>query len=1200
MSKLRSQLNYLTSDRYHTSPIETEPYNEHSSPPGSVGNSENAQKLADIKSTVENLTGKLDSNKNDLNWKAEKSTPVQTAQENLNGIDADKLAQNVARTVGNDLRRDLSIEIDKMRQELGSLQSNAGDANDQAVLNDIQLISQSIQDLQSFQEKNTETLGEMSGGLRGIQDDVRTYAENQSQDTNYQNINDTIQLAYNEIANKLDSLGSSPSSDQITTLSDKLETIKTSIASTDPETLLRIENQLHALGERIAALANDRLEGSDDTLDALLPEYFESFDRRLDEITRAVMASVSVEEKTSNTDAFNRIEARINSLAKSFDDISAESQLGTDRPQIPEQLQETLTKLEEHIVQVANTPNAGEAQFDSDFGNQISSLSQKIDQLNLESSDQPDQNHLSSDFGQKLDSLSLILERAINSGDGSVEQLEHQISQLSERIEEAVNSDQTQQEHNQQSSTQIAEQLQAISERVDSIGPGTENPDLHKEQLSALEEQMSAISTQLNSINGNSDMSAIEQRLDGIEEQFVNNREFTVEAATQAMQQIGHQNNNEDQASLISSLAEDLKILSKSSVEQKGHSQETFDAVRDSLSMILDRINSIETRMANDEKEPDFSHSQQPTTGELHNADMVIAAREYASSLTKHESQNDLAEGEFNPYPEKTSVEKMPDEAIELPVVDAPSLDKQHLSEMDNPIEPVQHGENNDIPLEPGSGTPPLAHNRPDMDVLLKQAKENKRKQTLEDEQQNPTDFIAAARRAAQAAANEVNSISEIIDRKPDVTDSSFTNLLVHRKKLVMLTAAAIILALLAAPAFHFVKTSMSNHNTQVKPVLAKKQPVKEQQKPTLVNQLDQSSGSTDTPKDTNSTILEQSQSRQIGADVKETKHVSDIKKPGEVVNATEDKLPKDPTTNMNINADNPAPKISGMLKGPIPPQKVGPFVLRMAAASGDSRALFEVGRRYTLGIDGPPDFAEAVKWYRLAAKNDHAPAQYRLGNFNEKGHGVTRDPDKAANWYELAAKQGNALAMHNLAVVHAMGALEGGVNMEKATLWFEKAAEFGVKDSQVNLGVIYATAMGVKADLAKAYKWFAVAARAGDKDAAQKRDTIAKRMKADQLKTTRGEVELWKPQELNRKVNFVEIPVEWKSAPQVTASLTSKQMISNAQSMLGKLGFKPGAPDGLMGAKTTKAIKEFQARAGIEVDGKVSPELLNALEKSS
>ena len=96
------------------------------------------------------------------------------------------------------------------------------------------------------------------------------------------------------------------------------------------------------------------------------------------------------------------------------------------------------------------------------------------------------------------------------------------------------------------------------------------------------------------------------------------------------------------------------------------------------------------------------------------------------------------------------------------------------------------------------------------------------------------------------------------------------------------------------------------------------------------------------------------------------------------------------------------------------------------------------------------------------------------------------------------------------------------------------------------------------------------------------------------------GEVELWRPKELDKKVNAVEIPVEWEMAPQITASLTNKEMISKAQTMLGKLGFEPGTPDGLMGAKTIRAIKAFQTRAGIEVNGKVSPELLDALEKSS
>jgi localization factor PodJL len=123
---------------------------------------------------------------------------------------------------------------------------------------------------------------------------------------------------------------------------------------------------------------------------------------------------------------------------------------------------------------------------------------------------------------------------------------------------------------------------------------------------------------------------------------------------------------------------------------------------------------------------------------------------------------------------------------------------------------------------------------------------------------------------------------------------------------------------------------------------------------------------------------------------------------------------------------------------------------------------------------------------------------------------------------------------------------------------------------------------------------------QAGDKDAARKRDTVAKQMRPDQLQAARGAVELWKPKDLDKTANTVDIPAEWSTVPQFTASLSNKQMILKTQAMLANLGFKPGPADGVMGSNTTKAIKEFQARAGISVNGKVTPGLISALEKST
>jgi hypothetical protein len=51
-----------------------------------------------------------------------------------------------------------------------------------------------------------------------------------------------------------------------------------------------------------------------------------------------------------------------------------------------------------------------------------------------------------------------------------------------------------------------------------------------------------------------------------------------------------------------------------------------------------------------------------------------------------------------------------------------------------------------------------------------------------------------------------------------------------------------------------------------------------------------------------------------------------------------------------------------------------------------------------------PQDYREAVKWYRLAAEQGYAPAQYSLGLAYEKGQGVPQDFVRARMWFTLAA----------------------------------------------------------------------------------------------------------------------------------------------------------------------------------------------------
>ena len=60
-------------------------------------------------------------------------------------------------------------------------------------------------------------------------------------------------------------------------------------------------------------------------------------------------------------------------------------------------------------------------------------------------------------------------------------------------------------------------------------------------------------------------------------------------------------------------------------------------------------------------------------------------------------------------------------------------------------------------------------------------------------------------------------------------------------------------------------------------------------------------------------------------------------------------------------------------------------------------------------------DDAEAVRWYRLAAEQGDASAQYSLGVMYDFGRGVLEDDAEAVRWYRLAAEQGDADAQNRL-----------------------------------------------------------------------------------------------------------------------------------------------------------------------------------------
>lgn len=292
------------------------------------------------------------------------------------------------------------------------------------------------------------------------------------------------------------------------------------------------------------------------------------------------------------------------------------------------------------------------------------------------------------------------------------------------------------------------------------------------------------------------------------------------------------------------------------------------------------------------------------------------------------------------------------------------------------------------------------------------------------------------------------------------------------------------------------------------------------------------------------------------------------------------------------------APNAAGQSNASMPPARIGPNSLRVAAARGNPAAQVEIASRYAKGTGVPQDLKKAAEWYGRAAAQSHAPAQYRLAAMFERGQGVKKDIGIARAWYHRAAELGNIRAMHNLAVLYTRDAGKGP-DYDSARKWFYQAARHGLADSQYNLGVLYESGLGVRKNTAEAYKWFTLAARQGDAEAGKRREALRPGLPARSLSAVEQTIRKWKSVAPKEEANHSGPPRGgWRNAKgNISPNPADPAKVLHTQKLLNKLGYDTGAPDGKLGPKTSAAIRRFQQRSGLKQTGTVTPEVLETLE---
>lgn len=1110
-----------------------------------------------------------------------------------------------------DLSEGIAREVQGLRSEIRSIKSIAED-------------NQFVGDIRSDIDRLAASIDQLGGsaspnayGLREEFDDLRALMDQLARQDTVSRIEDH----WENVEENLSKFDTSALQEEIVSLAYRLDDIKGHLGAMSDSPAVRIlEEKLITIAEAVEHLGKHMQPSG-----GAITEQFSNLDQRLDEISRAIAATSSRNAAPAlDTSLFQRLEGRLNGLAVQIDELSNASARSNPADELAGRMEALTLRIEELATERSAVH-----------------LDERLDQLSLmmeraqKPVAQPELTGFLTDISRKIEALD---HGTFNDA------LASRLDDLARRIEDL---DYRQAQQQQQpvaafddgAFLRLEERLVDIAARLDETS--SSSPTDHN-ALQNLEDQIANLSSLISQPVQPEPFvmpAELDARMAAIEDYMASNDEYIIEAARQAAEAVvdaysrkGLSGNvQQTDMTMLNDLASDLRNLENLSRSSEERTHRTFEALHETLVQIAGRLDSFDNRSFS---ETNFAAAQQSWQQEpVENRPAREPVAEMASgSLFAYAGDEEAAPAK--PLFNSAAIERQLSEeaaqqletaaealiipearpSADVAIADKPaapvkekrgllaSLTSRFKSEASrttaaepqqrtqinpapslDPIDVLPAGQENEL-LEPGSGVP-------DVKRILERVRASQNAQRDTGKPAGPevskADFIAAARRAAQAAAQETmpEKASGAANRDAAGQEGKASAFARYRRPILM-GIGAILLVMMALP---LVKSAIEGEPASQVIEQAPTQAPGENSAITPPAASEVAHEPVTIPSDL---LLENDKA------VEQDAAMTANQQPNAIDERT---IGGAPLSEAETTAQPPqetlrAPVDAVVADKIVIPSEIQPASLSEAAASGNAAALFEVGARYTEGRGVAENAGEAAKWYKLAADRGLAPAQYRLGNMLEKGNGVSRDLNEASAYYAKAAEQGNAGAMHNLAVLLASDAI-GQPNYVQAANWFQKASELGVHDSQFNLAILYARGSGVSQNIEESYKWFAIAANGGDNDAAQKRDEVAKAMQPAQLESARAKVAAWKPTPLNEDTNAVNMPDEWAGMEGVkTSTVDMTKAIRNIQAILNKNGFDAGTADGQMGKKTVAAIKAFQQSIGQEPDGRISDTLVKAL----
>lgn len=1005
-----------------------------------------------------------------------------------------------------------------------------------------------------------------------------------------------IERSFRELSEKVDRIAAREQAPPTVDIERRIAELKTQLEGIDPANAVRaLDKRLKAVGDKLDAIENvARGPVATDHMAALVDELrtvaagtgsneeLRALERRIGELGERI---ADFDRRRPSFDDTDRLHER---LAELSDKIERFSNPTTDRRTV-----ETLEAMIGRLDELATRPPAPAAT--SAIEPRLAALVDRLEKTG----NRPDRTSDLDALTNEIAAMRRDLSAPRPGGD-----LEAQMRLLAERLEKSTSAE----------------------------------PD--DEALAQIEEQLGRISSQLASTETRfQSVAALQAGIERLGDRLESTHAEAIDAARQAAREMMRELSSGGASgagipeAVIHALHDDLKSLQSAARESEHRTADTLVSLHDALTGIVGRLSAIE-KIA--------QGSARSAAAKAAGVAPVADAPRMSPEEPVRAPAPPVQPVRANPTFEVPPAATVPPAPPVPPTHVAPSVDVpppagrpvSAASAVARAREMLTAAPAEDSrPLEPGSGKPSVRPPAAPPPIATAAPAAPSGASPAETAAGRKADFIAAARRAAQAAAGGAPLSAQPEDRTtaplpPEHGDGEaeggsgplarIGRILKNKRRPLVLATAAVVLALLTLQIFSGGDDRQAampapppppKVESNAAPVLPPKTSVR------LVPPAFDPQGGASSVSPSNSTTPTTTASIPSTTTTGTPARTAAVNPPTEDVPqqapaSTQAQPTAQPSPTMTsqqtatLVAPSPdasmlAPETTGSIPReaatappvamPALPAQIGSEALRQAAEGGDPRAAFEVGMRFAEGRGVAADARQAFTWYRLAADKGLVPALYRVAVAWEKGLGTERNPDEAKRAYIAASEKGNVRAMHNLGVLYA-----NGRDMNAAIPWFQKAADLGLKDSQFILGIIHALGSGVKQDLAVSYKWFALAARQGDKEAEKKQNEVAAHLDKASLAAAKMAVQTWVQRPLDRAANDeVEI---WKDAAGAKAQPSKADVVARLQNLLKANGVYGGPINGELNAATRTAVKSFQKKAGLPQTGEPDQNLFKAL----